>query len=80
MGNPHVIIYLDKDMDIKNWILTKLDLCLKSMRAFPEGINTEFIQVVDGKNLNMRVWERGSGETFCLRNRSLCKRSSNHFK
>jgi len=32
--------------------------------AFPERVNTEFIQVVDRKNLNMRVWERGSGETL----------------
>ena len=39
MGNPHAIVYLDKD-------------------------NTEFIQVVDKNNLNMRVWERGSGETL----------------
>ena len=31
---------------------------------FPERINTEFVQVVDAAHLKMRVWERGSGETF----------------
>ncbi len=37
---------------------------MKITKAFPERINTEFIQVVDKNNLNMRVWERGSGETL----------------
>ncbi len=64
MGNPHVIIYLDKDMDIKKLDIDKIGPLFEKHEAFPEGINTEFIQVVDGKNLNMRVWERGSGETF----------------
>ena len=37
---------------------------LDNHKAFPERINTEFVQVLDRKTLNMRVWERGSGETF----------------
>ena len=32
--------------------------------AFPEGVNTEFVQVMDATHLKMRVWERGSGETW----------------
>lgn len=64
MGNPHVVIYLDKDIDIKKFDIEKIGALFEKHEAFPEGINTEFIQVVDCKNLNMRVWERGSGETF----------------
>lgn len=64
VGNPHVVLYLDKEMDIKELDIEKIGPLFEKHEAFPEGINTEFIQVVDEKNLNMRVWERGSGETF----------------
>ncbi len=64
MGNPHVIVYLENDMDIKELDIDKIGPLFEKHKAFPEGINTEFIQVADEKNLNMRVWERGSGETF----------------
>ena len=64
MGNPHAIVYLDKDIDIKKFEIEKIGPFFENHKAFPERINTEFIQVVDRKNLNMRVWERGSGETL----------------
>lgn len=64
MGNPHGIVYLDKDIDIKKFEIEKIGPHFESHKAFPERVNTEFIQVVDENNLNMRVWERGSGETF----------------
>ena len=64
MGNPHAIVYLDNDIDIKKFELEKIGPGFEKHEAFPEQVNTEFIQVVDRKNLNMRVWERGSGETL----------------
>lgn len=64
MGNPHAIVYLDKELDIKKFNIEKIGPFFENHKAFPERINTEFIQVTDRNNLNMRVWERGSGETL----------------
>ena len=64
MGNPHAIVYLDNNIDIKKFEIEKIGPFFENHKAFPERINTEFIQVVDKNNLNMRVWERGSGETL----------------
>ena len=61
MGNPHAVTYIEDT--------SKLDIVAYGPEAethalFPEKANIEFIQVVDRKHINMRVWERGSGETF----------------
>lgn len=64
MGNPHAIVYLDKDIDIKNFGIERIGPHFENHEAFPDRINTEFVQVADRKNLYMRVWERGSGETL----------------
>lgn len=64
MGNPHAIVYLDNDIDIKEFEIEKIGPAFENHKAFPDRINTEFIQVLDKDNLNMRVWERGSGETL----------------
>ena len=64
MGNPHDIVYLDNDIDITKFDIEKVGPYFENHKAFPERINTEFVQVLDRKTLNMRVWERGSGETF----------------
>ena len=61
MGNPHAIVYMD---DIKDLELVKIGPSFENHKLFPDRINTEFIEVIDSHTLNMRVWERGSGETF----------------
>ncbi len=61
MGNPHAIVYLDGVSELP---LEKMGPYFENHELFPDRINTEFIEVIDSKNLNMRVWERGSGETF----------------
>lgn len=61
MGNPHAIVYMDNINDLD---LEKIGPYFENHELFPDRINTEFIQVIDSSNLNMRVWERGSGETF----------------
>lgn len=64
MGNPHAIVYLGQDIDIKAFEIEKIGPAFENHPAFPDRINTEFVQVLDENNLNMRVWERGSGETL----------------
>lgn len=61
MGNPHAVLFMDsvKDLDLE-----KLGPEFESHERFPERVNTEFIRVIDKKTLEMRVWERGSGETW----------------
>ncbi len=61
MGNPHCIVFCDDPADID---LEKIGVHFEHHALFPERINTEFLQVIDETTLNMRVWERGSGETF----------------
>ncbi|MBQ0058853.1 MAG: diaminopimelate epimerase [Lachnospiraceae bacterium] len=62
MGNPHCVIFVDEDpMDIP---LEQIGPKFENHSRFPERINTEFVLVKDKHRVNMRVWERGSGETL----------------
>ncbi len=61
VGNPHCVIFSDK-VDAVN--VEKVGPEFENCKYFPEGINTEFIRVVNKATLKMRVWERGSGETW----------------
>lgn len=61
MGNPHCVVFCE---DPDSLDLTKVGPKFEKAPIFPEGVNTEFIRVIDRKTLQMRVWERGSGETL----------------
>ena len=61
MGNPHVITYVDDEKAVD---IEKIGPLFESNPVFPERTNTEFIRVADRKNIYMRVWERGTGETL----------------
>lgn len=61
MGNPHAVTYCD-DVDTLN--LEEIGPKFEFNPLFPERINTEFVQIIDSKTVKMRVWERGSGETW----------------
>lgn len=61
MGNPHAVIFTE---GIKDFDLPVLGPKFENNSIFPRRINTEFIEVIDRKTLNMRVWERGAGETL----------------
>lgn len=61
MGNPHAVTFCE---DIDGLNLSKIGPHFEHHEMFPEQVNTEFIRVIDETNLQMRVWERGSGETF----------------
>ena len=61
MGNPHCVIFTK---DIDNLDLEKIGPDYENDPIFPERVNTEFVEIIDNKTLKMRVWERGSGETW----------------
>lgn len=61
MGNPHAVVFVE---DTKTIPIAVLGPMFENHEMFPERINTEFIHVVDRKRIEMRVWERGSGETL----------------
>ena len=62
MGNPHAVVFIDKSP--REIELEKIGRLFENNPIFPDRVNTEFIFVQDRKNLEMRVWERGSGETL----------------
>lgn len=61
MGNPHAITYID---DVKGLEIEKIGPKFENYEMFPDRVNTEFVHVIDRKTVEMRVWERGSGETL----------------
>lgn len=61
MGNPHAVVFVD---DTKSLDIRKYGPVFETHPAFPEQVNTEFVQVISRNEINMRVWERGSGETL----------------
>lgn len=62
MGNPHAVVFIQESP--KDFPLEKIGPLFENNKFFPDRTNTEFIRVIDRKNLEMRVWERGSGETL----------------
>ena len=61
MGNPHCILFVDDTDGIE---IERIGPLFENHPLFPDRINTEFIQLLDGKTFKMRVWERGAGETL----------------
>ena len=61
MGNPHCVIFCD---DVERLPLSSIGPRLEQHPLFPQRVNTEFVRVIDAHTIQMRVWERGSGETF----------------
>ena len=61
MGNPHAVVFLP---EIDSLDLEKMGPSFEHHPLFPNRVNTEFIRVIDDHTLQMRVWDRGSGETF----------------
>ena len=62
MGNPHCITFIDED--VRSFPLESIGPLFEKHELFPEGVNTEFVNIIDKEHLRMRVWERGSGETL----------------
>lgn len=79
MGNPHAIVFVNdipggkrsetgafdsRDYDIKAFDIQAVGPFFENHPRFPERTNTEFVHIVDRNNVQMRVWERGTGETL----------------
>ena len=62
MGNPHCVIFTEEDVDGLD--LASMGPVIEDAPIFPERVNTEFVNVLPDGSLKMRVWERGSGETW----------------
>ena len=61
MGNPHAVIFVE---DVAGMDLEKIGPLFENHERFPQRVNTEFARVIDRHRVEMRVWERGSGETL----------------
>lgn len=61
MGNPHCVIFTD---EVEGLDLEKIGPQFEHHSCFPNRVNTEFVKVLDRHTVQMRVWERGSGETL----------------
>ncbi len=61
MGNPHAVIFVDS---VKEYPIEIVGPKVEVHPAFPRRINTEFIEVLSGHEINFRVWERGAAETL----------------
>ena len=61
MGNPHAVVFVP---DTKSLDLEKMGPHFEHHKIFPKRTNTEFVQILSRNEINMRVWERGSGETL----------------
>lgn len=72
MGNPHAVLFINCGADagkfeseqVKELELSGIGPCFENHPFFPKRTNTEFVEVIDRNHVNMRVWERGTGETL----------------
>ena len=62
MGNPHAVVFVD--CDVRELPLEEIGPKFENHERFPKRVNTEFVRVLDRHTAEMRVWERGSGETL----------------
>ncbi len=61
MGNPHAVVFVD---DVEHLEIEKIGPYFETHERFPQKTNTEFVKVLDRSTVQMRVWERGTGETL----------------
>lgn len=61
MGNPHAVVFLEEIEDLP---IEKYGIGFEYHPCFPQRVNVEFVKVLDREYIEMRVWERGVGETF----------------
>ena len=64
MGNPHAVVFVDDVADLKDFAIEQIGPYFENHERFPERTNTEFVRIIDRNNVQMRVWERGTGETL----------------
>jgi len=62
MGNPHAVFFINTP--VESFPLEKIGKQIENHSRFPERTNVEFVEVLSEKEVNLRVWERGSGATL----------------
>ena len=62
MGNPHLVLFLDEDPE--RFHVEHMGPMLESHELFPERTNVEFARIAEDGTADVRVWERGVGETL----------------
>jgi len=62
MGNPHAVVYVDEMIDDET--MAKIGPLFEHHERFPRRVNAEFVKVLSRERVQMRVWERGTGETL----------------
>lgn len=62
MGNPHSVVFIEQN--VLDFPLETVGKAFESHSRFPQRVNAEFARVIDRKTIEMRVWERGTGETL----------------
>lgn len=61
VGNPHAVVFLD---DVAGLEMKKIGPYFENHERFPKRMNIEFVRIIDRSHMEMRVWERGTGETL----------------
>jgi diaminopimelate epimerase len=61
MGNPHTVIFIE---NLSHFPVTYFGPLIENHSTFPKKTNVEFVEVLNPTEIEMRVWERGSGETM----------------
>jgi diaminopimelate epimerase len=64
LGNPHCVIFLDEDEDLNDYDVGRWGPIIENLEIFPRKINVEFVKTINRRELDIRVWERGVGETL----------------
>lgn len=64
MGNPHAVYFVDTLERVEHLPLEQFGSAYEHHPAFPARVNSEFVHIIDNTHARMRVWERGSGETW----------------
>lgn len=62
IGNPHCVIFLDKKVSDEDFF--NMGPKIEKHKHFPGGVNVEFVNIISKNEINVRVWERGSGPTL----------------
>jgi diaminopimelate epimerase len=62
MGNPHAVSFIDEP--VADFPLKNIGPAVEKYKLFPKGINFEVARVISRSRIEMRVWERGVGETL----------------
>ncbi|MFA5103654.1 MAG: diaminopimelate epimerase [Candidatus Margulisiibacteriota bacterium] len=61
MGNPHCVIFVE---DLQSVRIKEIGQIIENLPQFPNRTNVEFVQVINDKEIMLKVWERGAGETL----------------